>query len=196
MQLSRSPRRRYQFFPPGRNLPTAVPSFQVLGRGPAAALDAFPEAGRRDGGHEVEDAEADAEAPDGLDLKAGCLVRVNPLKVVLPREIEEKGVYKVGCVALVGERRAREVADGLADDTSHHDGGDETKAIGTGGNQQREHRVPVENVRDYGVNSSDASLVFSQSAKPLLHSPRRSVQRQECRPAQAAARSWQSPFRK
>lgn len=135
-----------------------MPSFQVLGGRAATALETLPEAGGRHGGHEVEDAEADAQAPDGLDFETTRLVWVGPFKVVFAGEVHEERVDKVGRVAAIRKVSAGEVADGAAYHTCDNNGGDETETIRARGDEKREHGVPVQDIRDDGIHSRDTSL--------------------------------------
>lgn len=73
----------------------------------------------------------------------------------------EERVDEVGRVAVVGELGAGEVADGLADGAGDDDAGNQDERVGSCGNQERQHIVPVEDVADDDVQSSNAGLSSS-----------------------------------
>ena len=58
---------------------------------------------------------------------------------------------EIGRVALGWKVRAGEVADWFADDASDDDSGNQTQEIGRSGDEEGQHRVPVENVADDNV---------------------------------------------
>lgn len=139
---------------------TAAPSLDVLG-GLAAGLNAAPEADGDDGGEGEEDAESNAQAPDGLDLVAGDLVGIDPLEDVAlgVLDVVVEGVDEVGRVTLARVRLALHVADGLADKNCDNNDHDEHGSISASGNEHGKHRVPVKNVVDDNVDCSKAGLV-------------------------------------
>lgn len=71
----------------------------------------------------------------------------------------EERVNEVGRVAVVGELGAREVADGLADGAGDDDAGNQDEGVGSCGDQERQHIIPVEDVADDNVQSSNAGLL-------------------------------------
>lgn len=139
--------------------PTAAPSLEVLG-GLGGGLDAAPEADRDDGRKGEEDAQGDAETPNGLDLVAGSLVRVHELEDVAlgVLDVVVERIDEVGGVTLVGVGVALHVADGLADEDGHDDDHDENEAVGTSGDEHGKHRIPVEDVADRNVDCGQAAL--------------------------------------
>lgn len=147
--------------------PTAAPSLDVLGRRSAGGLDAAPEADGDDGGEGKEDAQRDAETPDGLDFVAGRLVRVDPLVDVAlgVLDVVVDRVEEVGRVALARVLVALEVADGLADEDGHDDYHDQDGGVGASGNEHGQHRVPVQDVVDGNVDGGQARLLMLASQR-------------------------------
>ena len=71
----------------------------------------------------------------------------------------EEGVDEVGCVAVVGELGAAEVADRLPDGASNNDAGDEDEGVSASSNEERQHVVPVKDIADDNVKGSNTGLL-------------------------------------
>jgi len=65
----------------------------------------------------------------------------------------EEGVDEIGGVAIRGELRACQVADRLANSAGDNDACDKEHDVGTCGKKERQHAIPVEDVRDGNVQS-------------------------------------------
>lgn len=102
-----------------------------------------------------QDAKGDAETPDRLQFEAGSLRSSSPHPVVDFTYVLTDGSEERGCAAPgIGEGRAVEVGERFADCDGDDDHGDEDRGVEGGGDQEREHAVPVEDVGDYYVEGS------------------------------------------
>ena len=118
-----------------------------------------PHAHSADGAEGEEDAEGDAEAPDGLHLEAGGLGGAGPDPVVdLGHVVADGGEKGGGGAPGGGQGGTVEVREGLADGDGDRDDRDEDGGVQACGDEERENGVEVEDGGYGDVEDGDAGL--------------------------------------
>jgi len=125
----------------------------------STALRPLPQTHTHDTREGEQDAESNAQAPDGLHLVANSSVRAGPLEIIDLAHVGADGRHEgLGAAAGFGERGAVQVGQGLADGDGDNDDGDEEGGVEGRGDQEREDEVPEEDVGDGAVEDGDAGL--------------------------------------